>query len=64
VTLNERPPIGARYSKHAGARLSEKLMQRVRAVAEAHEMRVSELIRVAIVEKLAKIEAEEGATMR
>jgi hypothetical protein len=55
--LTERPSIGARYSRHAGARLSEKLMQRVQAVAQAHDLRVSELIRAAIVEKLARIEA-------
>jgi hypothetical protein len=60
VTFNERSSIGARYSRFVGARLSAKLMARVRAAADAHELRVSELVRAAIVEKLAKIEAEGG----
>ena len=58
MTLNERVAGEPRYSHSMGLRMSAKLMARVRAVAESRELRVSELVRDAIVEKLARIEAE------
>lgn len=58
MTLNKRTLIGTRYCRRVGVRLSARLMARVRTVAEARELRISELVRDALIEKLARIEAE------
>lgn len=58
MTLNNSRP-----SAHATRRIRARdslLMRRLQEVAEAHELWVSELVRVAIVEKLARIEVDRG----
>lgn len=57
---HERKIPVVRYPCFVTARLSEKLLARVHQVAEARELRISELVRDAIVEKLARMEAEGG----
>jgi predicted transcriptional regulator len=64
MASHERKSPVVRYPCFVTARLSERLFARVHEIADARELRVSELVRDAIMEKLAKIEAEEGAPMR
>jgi hypothetical protein len=49
-----------RYRERIVLRLPEMMNTRLREAADAREARVSELVREAIREKLAKIEAEGG----
>jgi len=58
MTLNTRQSVSARYSRFVGVRLSARLMERAQAVATARELRISELVRAALVEKLARMEVE------